>query len=167
MEQLVQFFTEGITQEDMGLVGTEIETQFITDESCVSQTYKPITPHQSQGIFWYLVEKLGWCIADRKNMLITELRDSVGNAIRYELGRHNIEIATIPHKREHLMRHVDGLLNQLRTAAWKGVRAIPWHKPILSTSEDLLVVPDERDEIWVQLDGRNVLLSLFKPDSVS
>jgi len=89
--------------------------------------------------------------------MITKIRSLGGDTISYELGRHNLEVAVVPTVGgSALIGRAHGVLQELYQAA-RGFAARPLFEPTLSGSEDLLAIPDERDAIFVQLDGREAL----------
>ncbi len=133
-------------------IGMEVETSFVTTNG------KPISTATSQSIFRTLAER-GWPVAENKGELITKLQNAAGDALLYELGRQNIELATIPRQSDSLVLHTRELLEEVYfSAEINGAR--PHFGPILVTTEDLLVIPDERDATWLELDGRKSLRPL-------
>lgn len=153
MKKLNEFFTDGIVSRTLQTVGAEIETQFVDKNGSAIQT------QVSQAILINLVENCGWTIDSRKGNLITCIIDKNGNKMFYELGRHNIEVATGASTTDRVLGITNGCLDQLyKSASIAG--AEPYLAPILETKEDLLVIPDERDAIWLQLDGRDALAPL-------
>ena len=115
MQKLNGFFTDGITSQALQTVGAEVETQF------VDQVGSPITTPTSQQIMKYLA-KHGWTIDCRKGNLVTTLVDPSGNKIFYELGRHNIEVATTASTTLGVLGVVKRCLDQLYEAANVWVR---------------------------------------------
>jgi len=158
MQKIKEYFKDGIMSQTLQTVGAEVETQFVDNEG------NPISTQASQQILARLVE-CGWLIGSRKGNLVTTLVDSSGNRIFYELGRHNIEVATIVSTSEQVLGVVQECLDQLYEAARK-VGAVPYFAPILPGEEDLLVIPDERDAIWLELDGRAALALLARISAV-
>ena len=158
MQKLIGYFTEGITSSTLQTVGMEIETQF------VDKNGDPIPTRKSQEMFLYLAQRQ-WSFEWSKGNRITKLTDSDGNQISYELGRHNIEISTIASTPENVLKVAKKCLGQLYQAA-EVVYAKPCFVPILYGSEDLLMIPDERDAIWLELDGREALAPLARTSSV-
>jgi hypothetical protein len=157
MEKLFQYFREGIISRSGESIGMEIETSFLSGGS-------PITIEQSQFIFRQLAEE-DWKIISIKNNLITSIVDKVGNNILYELGRQNIEVATTPSKINNVIHNAQRILDQIYEAAGKfGI--VPYFSPILDSEEDLLIIPDERDATWLDLDGRDALKFLAKISAV-
>ncbi|MCX6755856.1 MAG: hypothetical protein NTX85_00735 [Candidatus Nomurabacteria bacterium] len=156
-QKIYDHFTKGLDQEFRGWIGSEIETHFIDGNG------KPITVDCSQQIFRVLVES-GWKILKRKNSLITEIEKG-GARILYELGRQNIEIATPPAEHNFLVEVIKLLLAELYAAACL-CDAYPLFAPIMESDEDLLVIPDERDASWLELDGRENLTPLSTTSSV-
>ncbi|MFA6995408.1 MAG: hypothetical protein WC249_03320 [Patescibacteria group bacterium] len=158
MQKLISYFTDGIKSQTLQTIGAEIETQF------VDKNGKPISKQNSQQIMNYLAEN-GWKINGRKGNLITALIDQSGNQIFYELGRHNIELATAASTPSLVLNVVRDCLSRIYQAA-KTVNAEPYFSPILPGDEDLLVIPDERDATWLELDGRDALAPLARTSSV-
>ncbi len=142
-------------------IGAEVET------SVVGEDGQPITVEKSQEIFRLLATSgREWTVRTRKGNLVTEIvHDHVGSML-YELGRQNIEIATLPAtSRERCQGKVFQGIWDLKWAA-EEVGARLWHRPIINTDEDLLVIPDERDATWLDLDGREALTLLTKCSAV-
>ncbi len=148
--------TVGITDS----IGAEVETQFISSNGL------PASLEQTQKLFSIFVDSSGWKVDTFRGQLITGVVSSHGTKIFYELGRHNLEVATIPYdNKENLILSLNGVLEQLYSRAYKcGI--YPYFGPILQGNEDALVVPDERDKTWVKLDGRKVLNTLAYISSV-
>lgn len=158
MQKLISYFTDGIRSQTLQTIGAEIETQF------VDKNRKPILRQASQQIMNYLAEN-GWKVNGRKGNLITALINQSGNQIFYELGRHNIELATAASTPALVLDVVRDYLGHIYQAA-KTVNAEPYFSPILPGDEDLLVIPDERDATWLELDGRDALAPLARTSSV-
>ncbi len=156
-EKLLGHFTKELDQNYRGWVGSEIETNF------VNKNGEPITVSCSQEIFNVLSEQ-GWKVTGRKGVLITVLEKD-GAKVLYELGRQNIEIATPPVSQKQLWNVIQTLMNELYSTA-KKCGAYPLFEPIIDTKEDLLVIADERDVSWLNLDGRVHLTPLAKTASV-
>lgn len=158
MRKLISYFTDGIKSHTLETVGAEVETQFVDGNN------EPISIQTSQQILSRLA-KNGWGVTCRKGYLITALADQNGNRIFYELGRHNIEVATAVSTPESVIDTVQQCLNQVYEAG-SMTGAHPYFAPILDGSEDLLVIPDERDATWLELDGRAALAPLARTSSV-
>lgn len=158
MQRLVSYFTDGIASKTLQTVGMEIETQFVDKDGRAIQT------QVSQKILDFLTQN-GWKVDCRKGGLITTLADQDGNKIFYELGRHNIEVSTVASTSTLVLGVGQKCLSQLYEAG-KMFGAEPYLGPILETDEDLLVIPDERDAIWLELDGRSALTQLARTSSV-
>ena len=158
MQKLINYFTDGIVSQTLQTIGAEIETQFLDKDG------RAITTQTSQQMLSHLAEN-GWKIVCRKGNLATVLVDQSNNKIFYELGRHNIEISTVASTPTHVLNVTRKCLAQLYDAAYK-VGAEPYFAPILHGNEDLLIIPDERDAIWLELDGRNALAPLGRTSSV-
>jgi len=158
MQKIREYFTDGITSRTLQTIGSEVETQFLDNGG------NPISTDMSQQILKLLASR-GWSVDSRKSNLITTLVDSSGNKIFYELGRHNIEVATIVSTSDQVLRIVQTCLDQLYESACE-IGAVPHFAPILPGNEDLLVIPDERDAIWLELDGRDALAPLARISAV-
>jgi len=159
MRRLKEYFTEGIVSETLQTIGAEIETQFVDLDN------NPISTQMSQQMLMLLVERGEWRADSQKGGLITSLVDSRGNKIFYELGRHNIEVATAVSTPDQVLSVTQGCLDQVYEAAQE-VGAKPYFAPILPGEEDLLVIPDERDATWLELDGRDALAPLARASAV-
>jgi len=158
MQKLISYFTDGIASQTLQTIGAEIETQFVDKNGQAVQT------QTSQQMLGWLTENR-WKVDCRKGNLITTIVDQDGNKIFYELGRHNMEVSTIASTQTRVLGVVKECLAQLYEAAGKfGVE--PFLAPILDGEEDLLVIPDERDAIWLELDGRSTLAPLARTSSV-
>ena len=158
MKKLINYFTDGITSQTLKTIGAEIETQFVDKNGQAIQT------HTSQHMLRWLSQH-GWNITAYKGDLITTLVDHEGNSIFYELGRHNIEISTIASTETSILSIAKRCLTQLYSAAEK-FGAEPYFGPLLNSDEDLLIIPDKRDSIWLELDGRDALAPLARTSSV-
>jgi hypothetical protein len=150
-KQLRDYFTQGLNPDFRGWFGSEVETHFVDANG------KPISVERSQSIFRALSGNK-WEIVTTKNGLITELQKN-GARILYELGRQNIELATAPFPAKRLWEETQGRLYELYAAASR-CGAFPLFEPIMQSDEDLLVIPDERDASWLELDGRAALAPL-------
>lgn len=158
MQKLISYFADGISSQTLQTVGAEIETQFVNESGRAIQT------QASQQMLCWLAEN-GWDVDCRKGNLITTLVDQKGNKIFYELGRHNMEVSTTASTPKCVLDVANGCLVQLYDAA-RRFGAEPYFAPILNGNEDLLVIPDERDAIWLELDGRDALAPLARTSSV-
>lgn len=147
-EKLLQdYFSDGIGSYQSGrLIGMEVETQFCS----VAGT--PIDLSTSQRIFAGLVEH-GWAVTERKGDLITELRNG-SDKFLYELSRANLELSVGPRPRQSLLAWVRMRLDKIYKVA-RACGAEPMFEPLLLVDrpEDLLVLPDRRDEEFAQADG--------------
>ena len=158
MQKLISYFTDGISSETLQTIGAEVETQFVDKDGKAVQT------QTSQQMLRHLAEN-GWKVDCRKGNLITTLVDQDGNKIFYELGRHNMEVSTVASTPTCVLDVTRKCLDQLYESA-RMVGAKPYFAPILFGEEDLLVIPDERDAIWLELDGRDALAPLARTSSV-
>ncbi|OGD72567.1 hypothetical protein A3K29_00240 [Candidatus Collierbacteria bacterium RIFOXYB2_FULL_46_14] len=137
----------------------EVETQFVTESG------EPISVDTSQAILRRLSKFPGWKVNKTKGNLITELAGDTGAFFSYELGRHNIEYSSAPLSTSHIPSLPQISLYNLYFCA-KKFGAYPYFGPILKGTEDLLVIPDERDANWLKLDGREALAPLARTSSV-
>ena len=143
MQRFLNYFTQG-TQDTVtaGKIGIEIETDFTFADGT------PITETVSQHI----------------------LRSTFGkphdSTLKLELGRQKIEINIEPQVTFKMLweRTQCGLKWLYTTAAEYGAQ--PVFQPIFSWPDPLLYVQEERDEIWVQLDGRSALEHLCRCSAV-
>jgi hypothetical protein len=158
MQKIIGYFSDGIVSRTLETIGAEIETQFVDLKG------EAISVKTSQQILQHLASN-GWNVDTRKGDLITTLVDRWGDKIFYELGRHNIEVATAASSPTRVLDVLRECLSQLYVAA-SGFDAKPYFSPILHGDEDLLVIPDERDAIWLELDGREALVPLARTSSV-
>lgn len=164
-KRLFDYFEECLhTDPDEISVGVEIETHFRDGMG------HPISVSQSQYMLDSMVHNFDWTVAQwkrspRKGYLTTEIRDKEGNKILYELGRQNIEVAFAP---KPVKLAVSTARKVLDTLYFVGERmdAYPYLGPILETADDLLVIPDQRDAIWLELDGRPALELLARSAAV-
>lgn len=141
-------------------VGTEIETSFVD-----KQSGRPISLEVSQKIMQILVDVWKWQVQEVKGGLITVLLGKFGDKICYELGRQNFELVSKPRKVDELLPNVRLALTSLYGAAER-CGAEPFFGPVLPTEEDLLIIPDERDANWLDLDGKRSLEFLSRISSV-
>lgn len=127
-------------------VGMEIETDFHMGFVKESATYTPISPEitaalldpsRATGPHW-----------ERK----------------LELGRQKIELAIAPGPIEETLVRADQALGQLRDDASE--LGATMYFGDFDPSEELLWIQEERDEIWVALDGRPALEELCRCSSV-
>jgi hypothetical protein len=158
MDRLVDYFNGTQGSKTLETVGAEIETQFVDSNG------KAIATETSQKMLKFLSEN-GWAINGNKSDLITSLIDKNGNQMFYELGRHNVELSTVASRPDGVLQTVGDCLVQLYEAAYR-FSAKPYFEPVLESDEDLLVIPDERDAIWLELDGRSALADLARTSSV-
>lgn len=158
-ERLKSYFLDGAEACPLGdRIGVEVETSFTDRDGWA------ISIEQSQAIFRALHE-CGWKVRVTKGVLIAELEYADGSKILYDLGRQNIELSTCPTPREDAAHIAKEKLRALYAIAER-FNAFPSFEPILGTFQDLLVVPDERDAIWVELDGREPLNLLARSSAV-
>ena len=160
MESLLNYFSNGLKDKGVGeTIGMEIETSFVNERG------EPITLAQSQQLLILLCNEYGWFAGKMKNNLLTSIFNRNGNRILYELGRQNIELSSASGDPVDVFLDTKEILGQVYNAAAR-VGAFPSFQPILDTEEELLVIPDERDAIWLELDGRQALELLARTSSV-
>src|SRR3989344_1216732 len=160
MERLIRYFTEGVENKPIASsVGMEVETSFVDADG------QPISLEQSQKLLISMCNNHRWFAGKIKGQLLTGIFDRNGNRILYELGRQNIELSAVPSKAEDVLNNVKEVLDALYLAG-KEFGAFPSFQPILNTDEKLLVIPDERDAIWLELDGRDALELLARTSAV-
>jgi hypothetical protein len=95
----------------------------------------------------------GWTIDVQRNGKITEVKKG-GYGICYELGRNNFELVTPPCPStcpDAFDNHNKALENLIRAGKDCGATALKTSYD--ECSDDTLIEPDMRDEIWRQLDG--------------
>ncbi|MBP6866150.1 MAG: hypothetical protein KBC12_01245 [Candidatus Pacebacteria bacterium] len=158
MQHLLQYFTHGATSKNFQTIGSEVETQFVCENG------QPISLETSQNILRYL-SQCGWHITQRKNELITSVQDVYGNTFAYELGRQNIEFGSFVSSVNSVVEITLDSLQKLYSVAAL-FDAYPFFEPILEGKENLLAIPDERDAIWLQLDGKEALMPMARTSSV-
>lgn len=177
VQALVDHFTKDIASYRFAeTVGMEIETQFFEEND-----WRPVSLETSQRMFRTLVKRYGFTVHAEKHELITELRSPHGDKVGYELGRHNIEVSSVPLPPEKLILHVWRAVLIPLEEAGKDCGAFAMDYPVpdeaehmlmgrlesaLDTREDLLVIPDARDAAWLALDGKGALNLLARTSSV-
>lgn len=143
MKKLIDYFTVGTeATKTLGAVGMEIETDFTFADGT------PITETVSQCILNSTAGKPNDC------------------TLKLELGRQKIEINIAPQLTfKMLWPRVQNGLSWLYGIA-KQYNAKPCFQPEFIWSGGLLYVQEERDALWLQLDGRNALEHLCRCSSV-
>lgn len=139
---LYEYFTNGTRGSKTGkTIGMEIETDFVRDN--------------------------GTSISSRVAATILQARNGRPRVCRHqlELGRQKIELAIAPQPNQQLLIEAayDSLEWLYRLAAEYG--AYPLLEPEIVTDQQLLWVQEERDELWVNLDGRDALEQLCRCSS--
>lgn len=161
MTRLVEYFTRGVGSYALAeTIGMEVETQFLDRAS-----RGPMTREISQLILQEFARQYGWTVTDTRGRLVTEISSPAGDKMKYELGRHNMEVISVPLPPRFLVPHVRGVLTRLY-AVVAPYGASPFFGPVVETDEDVLIIPDERDQIWVELDGREPLNLLARSSAV-
>ncbi len=140
---LLTHFTKGTERTETGrYIGAEIETDFLMEDG------SPIPEEVTRDI----------------------LRAAEGQpstfSYKLELGRQKIECSFVAQPNIHTLFHqMERGLNWLyKVAANYGAQ--PFFEPVVNWDGNLLYVQEERDEIWVQLDGRRALEHLCRCSSV-
>lgn len=150
MERLAAYFQGAKVCGRDRKLGIETETLFVDAQ------YQPISYLISQGMMQYLRDILGWHMAAQKNGVIVRL-EKTGFAISYELGWNNFELTTPAYDlAEDVFREHDQMLKELY---WAGERYAA--QPLVGSAQgswdhhfsDTLMIPDQRDKIWLKLDG--------------
>ncbi|MFA6043289.1 MAG: hypothetical protein WCV85_02705 [Patescibacteria group bacterium] len=143
MKTLIDYFTQGTERtQTLGAVGVEIETDFTFLDGT------PITEAVSQCILRCATGKPDDC------------------TVKLELGRQKIEINVAPQPTFNILwPRVQAGLTWLYGVA-KQYNAVPCFRPDFCWNGPLLYVQEERDALWVQLDGRNALEHLCRCSSV-
>lgn len=147
--RLEAYFNVGSQPTGSRPIGMEVETSFLDEKG------NPITIEQSQRIFKTLLNA-GWTLTQTKGNLVSVIENGRGDKFLYEVGRQNLELSTAAKGIQAIVPHCRSILEELYAAAKKH-GAYPSFEPIIDTDEDLLIIPDERDAIWDQLDGREAL----------
>ena len=143
LEQLHRHFTSGTRSTITGgQIGLEIETDFL------DANHQPISTEVAGQI-----------------LKTTEGRPQ-HTTHKLELGRQKIELAVAPQPSPALL-----LEAALEALDWlydvaNVFGAYPLMAPEINSNEELLWVQEERDEIWVALDGRRALEELCRCSSV-
>ncbi len=150
MNPLSAYFQDGLEKPGRS-IGTEIETSFVRNG-------KAATLSETQSMLKILVER-GWQPSAYRGKYLTAITDQYGNRVLYELGRQNLELAARPATAGTVVREAKHLLDELYSAAGQyGLE--PNFKPRIESEEDLLLIADERDAAWLELDGRQALALL-------
>lgn len=143
--QLLEHFLNGTEATVTGqYIGLEIETDFID-----STTSRTISAETSQAI-------------------MAEVSKEQSNHFRIlpELGRQKIELAISPQRSiEQLLTIAREALATLYATA-KKYNAEPLYDQSFAENDALLMVTDERDELWTEIDGREALEALCRCSSV-
>ncbi len=143
LERLIGYFTNGTESTITGRqIGMEIETDFLDAEN------QPIST-----------------VVARQILDTTEGRPA-HTTHKLELGRQKIELAIAPQPTPALL--LEAALEALDWLYGIAARlgAHPLMAPEIRSDEELLWVQEERDEIWVALDGRPALEELCRCSSV-
>jgi len=148
MERLITYFQKAaITKSDKRTLGLEIETLFVSKG-------RPISLKISQVIMSELVQKFFWNKKTETNKIITNIEKNGFNII-YDLGWNLFELTSPPcllSERKKLIQRCEKNPQELYCCAGKyGAR--PVFGPFDGFYNNTLIIPDKRDEIWLELDG--------------
>jgi hypothetical protein len=143
MPRLREYFTDG-TQgtKTGGMIGIEVETDFITRNG------RPLDEDSCRQIL---------ASTDGRPLVCQQ---------KLELGRQKLEVSVAPQPTfelalEATLESLDWLYRQAaQYGAW------PRFSPEVEWPGDLLFVQEERDQIWVDLDGRRALEELCRCSSI-
>jgi len=155
MKRISGYFENAKTTPfDERKMGIETESLLIYKRSD-----QPISFQTSQGIFSCLICDFGWEMRETKNGKVVKIEKG-GFELFYELGWNNFELVTpVFHVcDDEIYSKNELLLAEINSAAQKFgayVSNMSWDKDESNT----LIIPDKRDEIWLDLDG-NVLFGL-------
>lgn len=143
MEKLMNHFTKGTERTVTGeAIGMEIETDFLMEDG------SPISEE------------------DSRNLLNDEEGRPLGCVQKLELGRQKIELSISPQPNiQLLLEAAEDSLYWLYGKA-KQFGAYPFFGPEVLWEGPLLFVQEERDAVWVQVDGRPALEHLCRCSSV-
>lgn len=151
MERLVAYFQEAKVCGQSRKLGIETETLFVDHQN------QPISYLTSQNIMQYLRDILGWQATAQKNGVVVRL-EKAGFAISYELGWNNFELTTpASDSIKDVFRGHDQMLKELYQAG-----EVYAAQPLAGSTQgswdhhfsDTLIIPDQRDKIWLKLDGK-------------
>lgn len=159
MNRLHKYFTENTVGENAVTIGSEVETSFVDPAG------QPADVQATQEVMERLLQRRRFKVIGSKGNLITEISDDDGNRVLYELGRQNLEVACAPTARHDVVSATRRMLDMVYDEA-RRENLSPVFAPVLETEQDLIIVADERDQVWDQLDGRAALAPLAKISSV-
>ncbi len=159
ISQLIRYFeATRPVPDNLAQTGSEIETFFV-DRSGVA-----ISRTRSQQVMRALL-MCGWQIAETKNDEISALTSAWGHRFTYDAGFPNYELCVAPDSRDKLIGRTRQLLKVIYAcAAYNG--AFPAFKPIYESDENFLATLDERDAIWLKIDGVEALAPLARISAV-
>jgi len=145
MNRITNFLFGGTGRtETAAKLGIEIETQFLDSDG------QPILSEETLAILASVEGKPDYC------------------ELKLELGRHNLELNIKPQKDfATLWPTVCESLGWLHNlCATCGYFAAHEPAPLINYTGELLLVAEERDQIWVDLDGKQALEKLCRCSSV-
>lgn len=149
MERLKSYFSTAKTVSTSGRqVGIEVENLLVDQNDGL-----PISEETSQAIFGYLANSIGWQVEEIRNGKKVRLKRG-GFSLYYELGWNNFELVSPPYGigDERLFSDSQSYLLEIVAASSNFgtlVTGLSWDGSVLNT----LMIPDRRDEIWLELDG--------------
>ncbi len=154
MERLLNYFqSASLCPKDQRKLGIEIETLFIN-----KQNKKPISLETSQNIFSALVAK-GWKIVSKSETgFITGISLANKWFLGVDLGWNNFELTTpATEETEFCWEELAEVLRMIYSVADK-FGAEPLFSPYDGCCDiNTLMLPDKRDQIWIELDGQEPL----------
>lgn len=159
MQRLIAHFKgAAVCRPEDRQFGLEVENLLVDDAG------EPIMPGLSQRIMTALRDRSGWRESERRHGMLTAVEkpyDRAGWRIFYELGAGNFELVTpLCATREARFFSPERMMSELsRSAEVCGARMLDVHYDGYA-KVDNLIVPDERDAVWVELDGRPALCQL-------
>ncbi len=128
-------------------IGIEVETLVIDSNN------QPITRQTSQTMFQWLIDQQSWQATSHKGGFVITLQKG-DFTLLYELGWNNLELTTpamtsLP----KLLEQTTAALSELNEATnATGSKILPASYDGC-VGQDTLMLPDDRDRIWVDLDG--------------
>ena len=148
MQRLKKYFcTAEITPKEQRTLGLEIETLFTSDN-------QPISLETSQAIMSELIKNFSWDKKAETNNIITNVEKGGFNII-YELGWNSFELISPPFLLSELGKLIAKYKQRLQElySCARAYGAEPIFQPSDGFHNNTLIIPDKRDEIWLELDG--------------
>ncbi len=162
-QRLVDFFLSAdCCSADDRMMGVEVETLFV-DRNGV-----PINRYILQDVFGEMAKSSQWSIAKMAGGLITALVHRNGWSLTVDLGCNDLELTSRPyHFKAFPWTEQEQILEDIYEFAQKfGVSPL---KASYDGHEDVdtLMVPDDRDRAWIDLDGQENLIPIGHIASVN